>query len=279
MKRLKESLPITVFLAAIICCLLATAEAAIPHLINYQGRLTDTSGRPLEGAYEITFRIYDAEAAGNLLWEETHTGMVIENGIFSVLLGSVTNLNLAFDIAYFLEIKVGQEVMSPRQRMASSGYAIRAEKAEGAILAENANAVANVGLSTTPQANKLLPLDNNAKLPLAALKVYDSGWFAVAEYTGYTKTHNLGTTKVMTQIYLSSSSDGSANCAGDFSSTYDGGHTEYAGYRGVNVAALTTTTVSIRVELLGWNTYKIVHDVNGNSITPAYARIVMLALE
>ena len=62
-------------------------------------------------------------------------------------------------------------------------------------------------------------------------------------------------------------------------SWYSEKHTEYAGYRGVNVAALTTTTVSIRVELLGWNTYKIVHDVNGNSITPAYARIVMLALE
>lgn len=258
---------------------LSAAYAAVPRLLNYQGRLTDVNNVPLNGSYTITFRIYEAETAGNLLWQEAQANVLVQKGIFSALLGSLANLDLPFDRQYFLEVKVGEEVMSPRQRIASSGYAIRAEKAEGADLASNANAVSNIQASATPQANKLLPLDNNAKLPPSALKVYDSGWFAIAEYTGYTKTHNLGTTKVMTQIYLSSASDGSANCIGEFTSTYDGGHTEYAGYRGVNVAALTAATVSIRVELLGANSYKIVHDVNGSSIIPAYARIVMLALE
>ena len=103
------------------------SNAVVPHLINYQGRLTDSGGTPLNGAYDITFRIYDAETAGSMLWEETHLGAVIQKGIFSVLLGSVVNLNLAFDIPYFLEIKVGAEVMSPRQRITSAGYAIRAE--------------------------------------------------------------------------------------------------------------------------------------------------------
>jgi hypothetical protein len=98
------------------------AFAEIPHLINYQGRLTDTAGVPLNGSYNLTFRIYDAETAGNLLWEETQTGVIINKGIFAVLLGSVTNLNLAFDKPYFLEIKVGNEVMSPRQRITSAGY-------------------------------------------------------------------------------------------------------------------------------------------------------------
>lgn len=100
--------------------------AAVPHLINYQGRLTDKSNVPLEGAYNLTFRIYDAETAGNLLWEETQTGVVIQKGIFSILLGSVNNLNLAFDKPYYLEIKVGNDVMTPRQTITSSGYAIRA---------------------------------------------------------------------------------------------------------------------------------------------------------
>jgi hypothetical protein len=104
--------------------------AEVPHLINYQGRFTDTAGAPLNGSYNLTFRIYDAETAGNLLWEETQTGIVINKGIFAVLLGSVTNLNLTFDKPYFLEIKVGNEVMSPRQRITSAGYAIRAENAE-----------------------------------------------------------------------------------------------------------------------------------------------------
>lgn len=168
--------------------------AAVPHLINYQGRITDSSGTPLNGSYNLTFRIYDAETAGNLLWEETHSGALIQKGIFGVLLGSVTNLNLAFDKPYFLEIKVNNEVMSPRQRIASVGYAIRAETAEQANQAKNADSVGNVGVSTTPAANKILPLDNNAKIPSSALglKVYDSGWFTVTPHTSYSKTHNLG---------------------------------------------------------------------------------------
>lgn len=104
--------------------------ASVPHLINYQGRLTDAQGQPLTGSYPVTFRIYDAETAGNLLWEEAHAGMVIDKGLFSVLLGSVTNLNIPFDKPYFLEIVVSGEVMSPRQRISSSGYAIHAEAAE-----------------------------------------------------------------------------------------------------------------------------------------------------
>ncbi len=111
-------------------------QAAVPHLINYQGRLTDTAGIPLNGSYAITFRIFNAETAGTMLWEETQGSVVVQKGIFSVLLGSVTNLGLAFDIPYFLEIKVGTEVMSPRQRITSAGYAIRAETATTAETAD-----------------------------------------------------------------------------------------------------------------------------------------------
>ncbi|HAJ57218.1 MAG TPA: hypothetical protein DCL35_05555 [Candidatus Omnitrophica bacterium] len=118
------------FCAVFILFFVSTAFAAVPRLINYQGRLTDASGNPLTGSYNITFRIYDAETAGSLLWEETQTGVVIDKGLFGVLLGSVASLNIPFDKAYFLEIKVGAEVMSPRQRITSSGYAIRAEVAE-----------------------------------------------------------------------------------------------------------------------------------------------------
>ena len=107
-----------------------TAYAAVPHLINYQGKVTDTSGNSLNGSYNLTFRIYDAESAGNLIWEETQAGVVVDKGLFGILLGSVTALNIAFDKPYFLEIKVGSEVMSPRQRITSAGYAIRAEVAE-----------------------------------------------------------------------------------------------------------------------------------------------------
>jgi hypothetical protein len=129
MKKLIRIVAVTFLLWTMVCGLW-TVYAAVPHLLNYQGRLTDTSGSPLNGSYNLTFRIYDAETAGNLLWQETHAGAVIQKGLFGVLLGSVTNLDLPFDKPYFLEIKVGNEVMNPRQAITSAGYAIRAKNAE-----------------------------------------------------------------------------------------------------------------------------------------------------
>jgi len=39
---------------------------------------------------------------------------------------------------------------------------------------------------------------------------YDSGWFAVSGSSSYTKTHSLGTTKLIILLYFSASSDGSS---------------------------------------------------------------------
>ncbi|MFA5337413.1 MAG: glycine-rich domain-containing protein [Candidatus Omnitrophota bacterium] len=133
------------------------AHAEVPHLINYQGRLTDTGGVPLNGSYNLTFRIYNAETAGNLLWEETQTGIVINKGIFAVLLGSVTTFNIAFDKPYFLEIKVGNEVMTPRQRMASTAYAMNAETAEK-IKASDSDAAPG---ALTAKVKKSIVVDGN----------------------------------------------------------------------------------------------------------------------
>ncbi|MEK6714813.1 MAG: hypothetical protein AABY43_02045 [Candidatus Omnitrophota bacterium] len=126
MKNLVKKCLILAFLFFLLSSFLPSAECAVPRLINYQGKLTDTNGVPLTGSYAITFRIYDALSGGNMLWEETQQ-VVIDKGIFGVLLGSAVNLNLAFDIPYYLEIKVGSEVMSPRQQIAASAYAITAD--------------------------------------------------------------------------------------------------------------------------------------------------------
>jgi microcystin-dependent protein len=127
MKTLNRFILIVAFLLLTVNSTLLTLNAAVPHLLNYQGRLTDSSGKPLDGSYNLTFRIYDAETAGNLLWEEIWQGINIQKGIFSTMLGSVSNLDLSFDKPYWLEIKVNGEIMGPRQRLASSGYAYMAE--------------------------------------------------------------------------------------------------------------------------------------------------------
>jgi len=142
----------------------------VPRLINYQGRITDKSGTPLNGAsFTLVFGIYDAKASGNLFWQGTYSNVTITKGVFNILLGDVNDPGynfetLAFDKPYWLQIKVGSDVMAPRQQIFSSGYAIRAERAEQA---NNADTISNVGVNTAPTPNKLLPLDGNGKLPSA----------------------------------------------------------------------------------------------------------------
>ena len=118
-----------------------TTYADIPHLINYQGKATDTLGALLNGTYTLTFRIYNHSTAGDLLWSEAHPNITITNGIFQLLLGSITPLGLAFDESYYLSVEVNSDgEMTPRTRFASVPYAYKAKeayKAEEATLADS----------------------------------------------------------------------------------------------------------------------------------------------
>jgi hypothetical protein len=111
--------------------------AGIPKMINYQGMLTDNSGTPLTGSYNLTFKIWTDTTGGSSLWTETQNGVQVTNGLFNVILGKQTALNLAFDQQYWLELGVGAETM-PRIRFTSVGYAYRAAIADSATVAVSA---------------------------------------------------------------------------------------------------------------------------------------------
>ncbi len=103
-------------------------------------------------------------------------------------------------------------------------------------------------------------------------QTYDSGWFAVAANTTYAKTHSLGTTKVLTTIYVSSSFDGSSNCyLVGASNDYDTGQ-----HSGTTISALTATTITLTT-----SSYGLVYISGGASanLTSGYARIIMQAME
>jgi len=110
------------------------ASADIPPNINYQGYLTDALGTPINttvSLVSIKFSIYDAATGGTALWAETQD-VTVTAGIFSVELGASVPLNLAFDIPYYLGIKVGatDAEMTPRKLLTSVPYAFRAKTAE-----------------------------------------------------------------------------------------------------------------------------------------------------
>jgi hypothetical protein len=91
--------------------------------VNYQGRLADSGGAPLDGTYGMSFALYDALTAGSMVWgPENHTAVPVSEGLFSVGLGSLTGGGIptsVWDGDRYLEITVGGETLSPRELIRS----------------------------------------------------------------------------------------------------------------------------------------------------------------
>lgn len=100
----------------------------VPHVMRFQGSLEDIGGLPLEGAFALTFGIYDVAAGSTSLWEETLQNVYIEEGSLDVELGTVTPLDLPFDKQYWLGVKVGSDSeMAPRFKLVTVPYSFKAE--------------------------------------------------------------------------------------------------------------------------------------------------------
>ncbi|HBB67755.1 MAG TPA: hypothetical protein DCZ93_10760 [Elusimicrobia bacterium] len=125
---------------------------AIPQILNFQGRLTE-SETIVNGPKNLIFRIYDSQEGGAPIFSEEHVGdnaVVVSSGIVNVLIGGLSEggipQSVFGDAEKFIEIEVDGVVL-PRQRMASAAYAFRsavsnyAERASTATYAERAHYV------------------------------------------------------------------------------------------------------------------------------------------
>ena len=100
----------------------AVSATSVTDSINYQGRLADSSGSPLNGAYTMTFRLYDVSTGGTALATDTHD-VEIADGLF--------NTHLDFDQSHFdgRELWLGVQVeadpeMTPRHGLRPVPYAL-----------------------------------------------------------------------------------------------------------------------------------------------------------
>ena len=112
----------------------AVSAVAQPGMVNYQGKLTDDTGAPVTDTLSIVFSIYDVATNGTPLWTETQSSVAVLDGIYNVLLGSTTPIpDAVFDgNDRWLGVTVGSDLeMSPRQRIASVGYAINSDMVDG----------------------------------------------------------------------------------------------------------------------------------------------------
>jgi len=59
------------------------AIAEVPSLINYQGKLSDESGNPVNGTKAFSLKIYDAKTGGKEIYQEEIGNVALKNGIYS----------------------------------------------------------------------------------------------------------------------------------------------------------------------------------------------------
>ncbi len=151
-------------LALSILFLASFAYAAPSKTIPIQGKLTNPTGVPYNGQYSMTFKIFDVATSGTLLYTETLSNIPVSTGLFSVVLGESTPLALSFDKDYYIEVTVGSETLSPRQRLLSAPYAIYSQNSSYSTNAGSAvntqNAVTAQSATTAQTANTALTATN-----------------------------------------------------------------------------------------------------------------------
>jgi hypothetical protein len=117
---------------AVLSVAVAPAPAAVPQTIAFQGFLTDDAAQPLQGTVSLDVAIYAAASGGAALWSETHAAVPVSQGVFAVVLGSVTPFGavVARTSPRFLGIRVNSASELPRTELRAAPFALRAQAAD-----------------------------------------------------------------------------------------------------------------------------------------------------
>ena len=121
----------TLSLAALLVAVCPALGADVPQAIIYQGKLTDSSGQIVsDGAYSMCFKLFDAQNAGNQLWDSSTMTVAVSAGVFTVELQSISSATLITD-SIWLETTIASSAL-PRVRLLSAPFALRAGEAANA---------------------------------------------------------------------------------------------------------------------------------------------------
>ncbi|MCR4315354.1 MAG: hypothetical protein NUW37_03285, partial [Planctomycetes bacterium] len=114
------------------------AQSSDGSVIPFQGKLTSATGQALTGQYDFQFTLYDSQADGTSFWTSSYAAITVQNGFYSVRLGSQVELTPDTLLhARFLDIKVRRtgtaayDTLSPRVRLSHSPFAVVADTIDG----------------------------------------------------------------------------------------------------------------------------------------------------
>lgn len=165
----------------------AAGFGRVPLRINYQGRMADVAGSPVNLETEAAFSLYTCPSGGGAIWSETQSVRVVD-GVFNVLLGRVNPLDPEDFSAYpaaYLGVKMGTDTeMTPRQEIAAVAYSLKTT----GISVKNEN----VGIGTT---DPEVELDVAGYLKSAAVAFFarNSSHCSAVQYVAWDiVSHNTG---------------------------------------------------------------------------------------
>ena len=106
--------------------------------LSFQGRLTDSSGTPITTAVSVVFKLFNALTGPTQLYTTGTCSITPDSsGIFNSLIGdTVCGAEIPSSVFtdnrdVFLEVTVGAETLTPRQQIATVGYALNSETLQG----------------------------------------------------------------------------------------------------------------------------------------------------
>lgn len=113
-----------------------SCPAAVPALINYQGRLIKDGTNLVNGTVGLSLRIFDTPSGGILLYEDSNTVVVVD-GLYATYIGDDTTFgtltNALATPAAYLETMVDGIALLPRDRLGAVAYALTAQMAQGVV--------------------------------------------------------------------------------------------------------------------------------------------------
>lgn len=177
-----------------------SASAQIPAFINYQGRLINGTNL-VNGTVTFLFTLYDDAAGGTAQFVEQDSNVAVVDGLYSTTIGdnplSGTLAAALTNRALWIEVTANGTTLSPRERVASVGYAMLAGGVtNGAILtpmiaasAVTGDKIADGAVSNEDLANGSVTLTKIATNTIVPLNVNS----ATFSNTFWMTTGNAGT--------------------------------------------------------------------------------------
>lgn len=134
----------------------AIPASSIPLIFSYQGIVSDASNVPRpDGDHVFEFSIYGDSAGGTALWTETKN-LTTQAGLFATGLGDAVQLDLPFDMPYWLGIRVDTETeMTPRVRMTGVGTAVRSRYADSATSSALADSASKAAMTNYADSSRI----------------------------------------------------------------------------------------------------------------------------